>query len=159
MTGHGCTFLAGFTAVYGSTVWGGWQISRGAESCENENRFIREVTRRGAKNTFVIHEGPRRNTKNIFFDPRRHAMGVRRTPLLSTKGHQGTRRTPFLIREGARRTAGDTESFDAATRVWRTREHPQGVPLRDDGWCIHRVAGLGTHKGCPYGGVVGVDEN
>ena len=53
---------------------------------EEHLSLIREVTRRGAKNTSYIHEGPLRAAENIFL--------IR----------EGTRRTHFF-REGTRRDA------------------------------------------------------
>ena len=99
----------------------------------DEHLFIREGTRRGAKNTFLStkgHEEPRRTP----FHPRRHAKGrevhlfvhegPRRTSKntsSSAKAREGARRTPFcprrategheehfFIREGTRRGAKNT---------------------------------------------------
>ena len=67
MPGHGCTFLAGFTAIYDSTVRGRWQISRGGNLVQS---LVRNKTDRSAKghgeHLFLIHEGPLRAAKNTF---------------------------------------------------------------------------------------------
>ena len=108
MTGRCCTILAGFTAVYGSTVWGGWQISRGAESCEKQDRSIREVTRRGAKNTFAL------SAKGCEEQRRTQRFSM----LLRDCGeHKGTHK--------GCRYGGMAGAFGGDGRG-----HPQGVPLR-----------------------------
>ena len=122
MPGHGCAILAGFTAVYGSTVRGRWQISRGGNLVQS---LARDRTDQSAKSReehlLLIHEGPLRTTKNTF--------------ALSAKA-----------REGARRTPGDKEFRGAVTRVRRQRGHPQGVPLRGIGGCVD-----GTQVGAWFG--------
>ena len=82
--------------------------------------------------------------------------GARRTPflstkghqehLLSTKGHEGPRRTPFLSTKGHEEHLLSAKGREGARRTpCFVQDRPPGGAVR-----VGRVC-EGTHEGCPYG--------